>query len=133
MQVPRCFCPRGSFFRIPGSRDLVGSPLPTPWCKPHYCKYPPPRTPRYCHRLQILAAPLSSRPLAPFLSCFTPTRTRWNHYGSSIMSAVRICRLGYSPSVKLEKAKRISPPSFDCVWFWYICYSTKSSHWEHNF
>ena len=67
MQVPRCFRPRGSLSRIPGSRGLVGGPLPTPWRKPRCRKYPLPRTPRYRRRLRILAAPLSSHP--PPLPC----------------------------------------------------------------
>ena len=117
MQVPRCFRPRGSLSRIPGSRGLVGGPLPTPWRKPRCREYPPPRTPRYRRRFRILAAPLSSRLPAPFLWCPTPAGTRGKPYGSSIVSVVRVCRLGYPPGAKLEKAQRTSPPASNCVWF----------------
>ena len=117
MQVPRCFYPQGSFSRISGSRSLVGGLLPTPWHKPRYHKYLPPCIPCYCHRIRILAAPLSLRLSAPFLWCPALARTREKHHGSSIVSAVRVCRLGYSLGVKLEKAQRTSPPASDCIWF----------------
>ena len=117
MQVPRCFRPQGSLSRIPASRGLVGGPLPTPWRKPRYRKYPPPRTPRYRLRLRILAALLSSRLPAPFLCCPATARTCGKRHKSSIISAVQVCRLGYPPGAKLEKAQRTSPPASDCVWF----------------
>ena len=133
MSVPRCFCPQGSFSRIPGSRGLVGGLLPTSWHKPYYRKYSLPCTPRYCRQLQILAALLSFYPLAFFLYCLASAEIWGKRYGSSIISAVWVYRLGYPPGVKLEKAQRISPLAFDYIWFWYICYSTKLSRWKRNF
>ena len=133
MQVSRCFCPWGSLSRIPSNRGLVGNPLPTPWRKPHCRKYPLPCTPRYCRRLWILAAPLSSRLLAPFFYCPIPVKTHGKRYRFSIVSAVRVCKLGYPTGAKLEKAQRTSLLASDCVWFWYICYSTKPSCLERNF
>ena len=133
MQVPRCFHPRSSLSRILGSRGLVDGPLPTPWRKPRYRKYPPPCVPRYRRRLWILAAPLSSRPLASSLWCPAPARICEKHHGSSIILVVRVCRLGYPPGAKLEKAQRTSPPASDCIWFWYICCSTKHFRRERNF
>ena len=117
MQVLRYFCPPGSFYRIAGCRNLVGGPLPTLWRKPRCRKYPPSRTPCYCRRLRILAAPLSSRPSAPSLYCPAPAGTYGKCYGSSIISAVRVCRLGYLLGAKLEKTQRTSSLVSDCVWF----------------
>ena len=133
IQVLRCFHPHGSLSRILSSRSLVAGPLPTPWRKPHYREYPPPRTPcNYC-RLRILAAPLSSRLSALFLCCFAPVRTHWKRHEFSIVLAVGVCRLGYLLGAKLEKAQKTSPLASNCVWFWYICCSTKFSRREGNF
>ena len=117
MQVPRCFCPQGSLSRILGSRGLVSSPLPTPWRKLHCRKFPLSHTLGYCRRLRILAAPLSFRLPALFLWCPAPAETRGKLHGSSIILAVRVCRLGYLPGAKLEKAQRTSPSASNCVWF----------------
>ena len=133
MQVPRYFRPQNSFFRVPGSRGLVDSPFPTPWRKPHCCKYSLPRISRYCYWLQILAALLSSRPPTPFLWCLTLAGLYRKRHGSFIVLAVRVYRLGYPLSAKLEKTQRISPSAFDCVWFQYICCSIKFFCQEHNF
>ena len=110
-------CIRDSLSRIPGSRGLVVGPLPTPWHKLRCREYPLSCTPRYRRQLRILAVPLSSRPLTPSLWCPAPAGTRGKRHGSSIISAVRVCRLGYPPGAKLEKAQRTSPPASDCVWF----------------
>ena len=133
MQVPRCFRPWCSLSKIPGSRGLVGGPLPTFSHKPRCREYSPPHTSHYCCRLWIRVVSLSSRPLAPFLWCFALAKIHEKRHGSSIVSAAQVCRLGYSPGVKLEKAQRTLPPASNCIWFWYICCSTKLSRRERNF
>ena len=133
MQVLRCFCPLGSLSRIPSSRALVGDPLLTLWRKPRYCKYSLPCTPRYRRRFWIIATPLSLCLSAPSLWYFASARTCEKRHRSLIILAVWVYRLGYPPGVKLEKNLKISSPASDCIWFWYICYSTKLSHQEYNF
>ena len=105
MQVLRYFHPQSSISRILDSRGLVGGPLLTFWRKPRCRKYPLPRTSRYCRRRRILAAPLSSRLSTPFLCCLTQAEIHEKCHRSPIVSAVRVCRLGYSPGAKLEKAQ----------------------------
>ena len=115
MQVARCFRPRGSVSRIPGSRGLVGGPLPTPYRKPYCYKYPLTPTLHYCRRLQIVAALLSSRPPAPSLYCFAPAETCGKRHGSFIVLAVRVYKLRYPLGAKLKNAQKTSPPASDCI------------------
>ena len=133
MQVPRCFCPWGSLSRISGSRGLVVGSLPTFWHKLRCHKYPLYHTPYYYYQLQIPSSPLFSCLPAPSLWYLAPAGICRKYHGSSIVLAVRVYRLGYPPSAKLEKAQKTSPSASDCIWFWYICCSTKSSHREPNF
>ena len=132
MHISRCFHSWGSLSRIPGSRGLVSSPLPTPWHKPRCRKCLPPCTLCYYCWLKILATLLSSYLPALFLWCFSLARTCEKRHRSFIVLVIRVFRLGYPTGAKLGKISRTLLSTSDCIWFWYICYSTKLSCWERN-
>ena len=107
MQVPRCFYPQGSLFRILGSRGLVGSLLLTPWRKSRCCKYLLLCTPCYRRRLRILAATLSSRLPAFSLCCLVLAGICKKCHGSFIVLAVWIVGLANHWVQNSKKPKKL--------------------------
>ena len=117
MKIPRCFHLQDSFFMISCSRGPIDCLLLTFWHKPCQCKYLPSFIPHYYHRFQILATLLSSCLPDLFFYCLAPAKTYEKHYKFVIISAVRVFRLDYSPSVKLEKIQKTLPTASDSIWF----------------